>query len=246
MGLMNKDKFGNTIYPSVFKKMVIHANKFLEAGYKTCSKDNLFIKPNESGCFFLSLNGTTEIKIWEDTSGLFTFTFDAETPGWKRRRLLSNELKRLQLENVPFRVSFFFSNNPEFEDACYSNQEDGINFSFYHNKLSFEGLQDGICRNCEKDFEAEGTFCCEKCEQDYYDKVKKERFDTAPICEACNEKILWSEESDCYPILYHHVSYFPEEIIKVHDKCHARIHLTDKYPELKPPKGDADKFYGKT
>lgn len=43
--------------------------------------------------------------------------------------------------------------------------------------------------------------------------------------------------------IYHHTSYFPEEVVKVHNKCHQMIHKGYAPTWMLPPLGDSKVFY---
>ena len=60
-----------------------------------------------------------------------------------------------------------------------------------------------------------------------------------PICPVCNKEIELDQ------VVNHHISYFPEKTIPVHRSCHSTIHHSNKFPHLKPKKGEAEKFYSK-
>lgn len=56
-------------------------------------------------------------------------------------------------------------------------------------------------------------------------------------CELCDSESDWLDE--------HHVSYEPEETITVCRDCHADIHNTNKYPDLKPDVEDLSEYYNR-
>ena len=45
------------------------------------------------------------------------------------------------------------------------------------------------------------------------------------------------------PFIKHHVTYFPQKIAYVHDKCHKQIHATDNHYLIQYDEGDSKKFY---
>lgn len=94
------------------------------------------------------------------------------------------------------------------------------------------GEGDGYCKFCKKDFENEGVFCEKSCERMYFQKH-------IVLCEVCNSQITSDNE------MFHHVEYFPEEIVSVHASCHQKIHKTMEHPNLRPPEGDSRKYYKK-
>lgn len=59
-----------------------------------------------------------------------------------------------------------------------------------------------------------------------------------PFCVACGDEMTSSDR------IMHHSRYFPEEIARVHKKCHSEIHRDDeKYSELRPPDFHGRIFY---
>lgn len=57
-------------------------------------------------------------------------------------------------------------------------------------------------------------------------------------CAACGKTMIvgW------HGITRHHTSYFPEAIVTVHQSCHLLIYSSNKYPHLKPPESDKERF----
>lgn len=65
--------------------------------------------------------------------------------------------------------------------------------------------------------------------------------DEEKTCGACGLIICKAQR-----LIMHHISYFPEITMPVHNSCHAKIHAVN-HPELKhllPTKSDTQKFYG--
>jgi hypothetical protein len=96
---------------------------------------------------------------------------------------------------------------------------------------------DGFCARCGTDFQSEG-FYCPACTPLVAAEAMAARM---LACEACGGPI---DPSTNFTYIRHHVTYFPERVAIVHAVCHADIHLHGKYPNLTPPKGDAERFYG--
>ena len=90
--------------------------------------------------------------------------------------------------------------------------------------------EDGFCHFCKKDFQDKGFFCSVECERDFKNQ-------THELCRACQEPIEGKVTTR------HHTSYYPEEIITVHQSCHLEIHRSTKYLHLRPADSDKDKFY---
>ncbi len=50
-------------------------------------------------------------------------------------------------------------------------------------------------------------------------------------------------EKEVFPLIKHHIAYFPELIAFVHYDCHKKIHDTPLTAFIQYEKGDARKFY---
>lgn len=60
-------------------------------------------------------------------------------------------------------------------------------------------------------------------------------------CYACHNIIEVGQT-----IINHHISYFPENIVKVHGGCHTKIHgFKSKFPYLKPNPAQVRRWYSK-
>lgn len=162
--MINKDKFGNEIYPKKFKILQENGNILLVKGYtESFNKPNLFFKQIQEGFFYLDMRGTMEVPIWEDQRPLFYGFFNENIPFWKRRRLLKKELIKMHHEKIPFRLSFEFGHNdPDFWDTLVIIDEENGVFKW----------DDGYCQFCNKDFQDEGEFCSEKCKGKYEEGLK--------------------------------------------------------------------------
>ena len=223
--MINRDKFGHTIYPSRFRLLKANEKVLLITGYlESRTKPNLLYKVIPEGCLFADMRGTEEVPIWEDTRPLFYWNINDGIPGWKARRVVRLELEKLFRAGSPCRLSGEVHDDPLFEESggIFVDESEGV---FYWN--------DGYCKECGKDFQGEGEFCSKECEVAYTDRLKKP-------CEACGKKIDFREE------ITHHVSYFPEKTILVHRSCHTRIHRSDAFPHLRPTKEDIDRFYSRS
>lgn len=72
-----------------------------------------------------------------------------------------------------------------------------------------------------------------------YNNYSVNRIQYYASCEIC------SKESQ---LIKHHISYFPEELISICQRCHYNIHKRCKKSNttyLKPPKGHATLFYSR-
>ena len=96
---------------------------------------------------------------------------------------------------------------------------------------------DGYCRFCNKDFQDEGWCCSPECEILY-----KNQFDRG-ICAVCFAPFTYSSNERT---IRHHVQYYPEEIVEVHENCHKEIHSgSEEYAYLLPPQDEVNQFYEK-
>lgn len=224
--MIPEDKFGKQIYTNVFTKMQAIGRILTTSGYiESTGKPNLFFRKHDTKVFFCDLRGTEEVRIWEDTRPLFYWKLDEGIPKWARRRQIKNELMRLSFAGCNCRLSFYFSRNSEFDDCSTQIDEERGVYEW----------DDGFCLNCNKDFQNDGSFCSQECEFEYLAQFD----DPLPKCQVCNLEIFSGSAVE------HHTSYFPEKTIVVHRSCHNRIHMTERYPHLKPPKEDIDRHYGR-
>ena len=212
--MKREDKFGRRIFSAtVWSQMLSTGKKLIELGYtESVNKPNLFYSKREYGMFFADMRGTEIVPIWDDPCPLFYWNFDAGLPPWKCRRYIKEELLRLGNNGAKCRLSFYFMEDPLF---------DNMNMCIDEEDLIFE-WNDGYCQLCGKDFRDEGSFCSPDCEKKFFHNLKK-------TCPVCGKKIEFEEE------VKHHIKYAPpEKAVFVHLGCHTRIHRTKMYPELKP------------
>ena len=112
--------------------------------------------------------------------------------------------------------------------------------SWMHATTLEEG--DGYCRFCNKDFQDEGNCCSPECKILY-----KNQFDRG-ICAVCFAPFTYFSNEKT---IRHHVQYYPEEIVEVHESCHNEIHRGNiilEYPEytyLIPSQDELERFYKK-
>lgn len=60
-------------------------------------------------------------------------------------------------------------------------------------------------------------------------------------CLACHKMIEIGQT-----VINHHISYFPEKVIQVHNACHNHIHKSEsRYPELVPDARQVIRWYRK-
>jgi len=227
------DKFGNRIYGKVYRIMMRHGNILINNGYyESKNKPNLFYKKKDDIIIFADLRGTDVIKIWDDQSPLIYSKVinENEYPDWKVTRLLKEECGILNKQGCPTRFSFY----SEYEiDGLMSKDEDGY------------------CKICDKDFQDEGKYCSEECENIAKKRELAQYINLMPFCEICKKRIInpWHYEKvrdllgdDLATIsTAHHISYKEDITIIVCSSCHAKIHhskdpkYTKYQPELKRP-----------
>lgn len=242
------DKFGNTIYDRTWFRMCKNAEALENAGYTESErKPNLFYlsivtslrttqtllidggtfvqKKTTQVTFFADMRGTRQVKIWENTDPYLSWRFFELVPDWKKRRVIEAELRRLSELGCPCRLSYNQTSEPG-----------GLMFS----------NEDGFCRHCGKDFQSDGRYCSDGCMKKVRQLLKEleevcegVRRRKLPTCSVCHEKLEHEQTIE------HHVSYQPEETIKVCRSCHQKIHRAHRWT-LKPPEGDSDKFYEQT
>jgi len=180
------DKYGKPIYSKPFAKIVKNSVILEKNGYKeSYRKPNLFYKKISEGMLFADMRSSDVIPIWQDTRPLFYWNFDYNTPNWKRRRLIKQELKTLHEKGCPSRLSFYapFSSEELEGFSTYIDEESGI----------FE-WHDGHCTHCNKDIKSDDPFCSDTCKTEYENSFKQE-------CRICRKLMDWNEE------VGHHLSY---------------------------------------
>ncbi|MBN2331038.1 MAG: HNH endonuclease [Candidatus Aenigmarchaeota archaeon] len=204
--MIPQDKFGNPIYEHIFKVLQENGRVLALAGFKESrNKPNLFFLKDEEKnvVFFADMRSTGDVPIWEDTRPLIYGKFLAEHPEWKKRRIMTG-MFQLLLQN-----------------GCECRFEDD---------LLVEHGEDGYCKLCGKDFQADGLYCSKECE-----KADEETY--KDHCAVCGRSL------DRRDVIRHHVSYKEEKTIPVCRSCHLKIHKSQKMPNLKPDEEDKKKFY---
>lgn len=211
--MIREDKFGRRIYSNeIWLQMVATGEKLTKLGYaESLRKPNLFYSKRDYGFFFADMRGTNFVPIWEDPVPMIYWNFESNVSHWKCRRLIEEELAKLKNNRVKCRFSDHIEDDPLFIEA--SGNLDPENLELYWEK--------GYCGYCGKDFQAEGRYCSTECENKQIEEWKN-------TCEACREKIDFGKE------IVHHVSYSPPETVLVHQSCHAKIHRSEQFPDLKP------------
>ncbi len=162
------------------------------------------------------MRGTEIVPIWEAPYPLLYAARNSEA--WKRRRALGEATKELDELEIPNRLSFFETCEP---GGLFFGPEDE--------------LQDGTCKLCAKEFNAEGLFCSKDCEVTYSQlkEMRREEYKQQLKCAVCGQILeFWSKNT-----IEHHVNYKPEKVVHVCRSCHRKIHARhDLYPNLAPKK----------
>jgi len=99
--MIPEDKFGNPIYPHIFKKLQNNAGILKKLGFhESKSKPNLFYKKNKNQVLisFADMRGTDIIPIWNDTRPLFYIKLLKKCPDWKKNRFTNNFMNFLSSE----------------------------------------------------------------------------------------------------------------------------------------------------
>ena len=228
------DKFGRTIYPRTFRQIQAHEAALLRLGYReSIQKPNLLLRATDEAVYFADMRGTDMVAIWEDPRPMFYVNFSHPTPTWKRNRLTKEEVERLHEGGCPARFSFYSRLGDEWGES-----DDW----------------DGYCHECEKDFRRDGLFCSKECEERDRKRRAARSVTRSPTCAVCRRKIVESDYSgwnagdslgeDHLPrrLVYHHVSYNPEEVIHVCQGCHNRIHHSKdpQYERWRPKDSPGD------
>jgi hypothetical protein len=204
-----------------------HANALIKADYREArEKPNLFYFKTENATFFADMRGTQMVKIWEDPVPLVYATFVEHFAHWRKRRLIKEELRRLESIGCRWRVSFY--------EEC----EPG--------GLFFED-EDGFCKECGSDFQGPGLYCSSSCEAQAERRQLIEGISNLQTCEVCKRRIapdrsFRSKAKEiagvdlAYRSIEHHVSYPTEMTIVVCVDCHNKIHHTKdpKFESLRP------------
>ena len=195
--MIPEDKFGNPIYEHIYKILLQNARCLLSVGYKESkAKPNLFFRNDDKRVvFFADMRSSEVVPIWEDTSPLFYYQFNAEMPDWEKRRILNEELRQITNAGCLCRLSF--------EETLISSNVG-------------ERGGDGFCMTCGKDFQNEGEFCSKECEKAYGElhqtrcakcgklidwgsgvkhHISYEPEKTIEICKSCHLKIHKSKEN---------------------------------------------------
>jgi hypothetical protein len=138
---------------------------------------------------------------------------------------------------------YFRASNPKWKSVRTSRFEEALliehgikfdqTFTIFEANSDEQGIpEDGFCQFCNNDFQDEGMFCSEEFKRDNQNQIHN-------LCEACQEPL------EGRAVTRHHISYYPEQVVSVHQSCHMEIHRSDKYLHLRPADNDTNRFYKK-
>lgn len=148
---------GRPIYSRIFAVLKKYGEKMIALQWaESYNKPNLFYKSFNKIMVFADMRGTEIIPIWDEP---YPYIYDngKSEEEWKRRRSINKAIEELNSANIPHRFSFY-------EDC----EPGGL---FFGDKEEFA---DGTCKVCKKEFNHNGLFCSEQCEQSESEKKKKE------------------------------------------------------------------------
>ena len=204
--MKKKDKFGNPIYPSIFKKMKEYAKKLRDLGFRESkNKPNLFYWKNKRVIIFADMRGYKGsyrfIPVWdENRKGKPRFyqrilSYDDENVG-KINRILWNKYQKIKEKGIDY-----FLIDPSVEPPSSWSRTENIpapRFFLEHSSipLKIKGFwkQDffysGICRECGRKIDGK-KLLCSKCRERYNSYLPK-----CPVC----GKTLNLEDLGCFPI----------------------------------------------
>ncbi len=259
------DKSGREIYPAIFNQILREADKLLKVGYcESVKKPNLFFFNNGDITYFADFRGTEIVPIYSDTRPLIYWLVNNKS--LTEREILSRILLHFEVlgsNEIESRVSFYEEAEPGFLSFDYDEYiEKYIHAKFKIPLFLIENEnfrytdQNGKCRNCNSLFRKPGFFCSDECRLIFIKKyIVKILNKVGSFCEVCGSMILnpylleeFSEYVDVKAkprYVTHHTSYYPERTLHVCEDCHKAVHHTDRYPELKPLKGESRKYYAK-
>ena len=155
------DKFGNPIYSRVFEKLLMIGEVLRENSWRErADKPNLFYKKFEDIFVHADMRGTEIIPIWKEPVPMLYSMKTGED--WKDRKVLRKASEELKKCGIEYRYSYYHD--------CEPSEKDLEEYQRNMDMFGIDGLADGKCRKCEKDFDSDGLFCSEKCESDFSQK----------------------------------------------------------------------------
>lgn len=189
------------------------------------------------------------------------------------REQIEKLLDKLKEKNIPYMISQKISNFIYyylfFGDSVYTKKEmdDFLNMVYFFEKqdeLEFKDnkfnrfsffygyrLPNGRCKCCGKIINNNIYHCsieCREKENNRYLAIQINNSEECPLCtrKVVDEALEIKEKLDVElpgVLVAHHISYEPEETIKICPSCHNIIHRTDKYLNLKPNQKEIRDYY---
>ncbi|MFH0816024.1 MAG: hypothetical protein V1934_04330 [Methanobacteriota archaeon] len=226
-----EDELGRRIQDSVYGLLLKYGEILIQHGYMEAKqKRNLFYHNYLEIHFFADMRGTKEFPRLEGIPR-FYWQWQTTLPLWKQRRLINKEILMLHKAGCP--ISIYLRD----DESTFALG----NFDYETGFLDGEGY----CHFCKKDFQGDGMYCSNECEQKSKRIYLAKLINESPICKACGERIVEAANEEVKQrfgielpkkVIKHHVSYLKNEVVIVCDKCHAKIHLShdERYKELAP------------
>ena len=225
-----KDRFGNTIFPNVYSRLLNIGGKLQDLGFTEARSQNLFYLSVSDATVFADMRGTSEVKIWEDPVPLVYIRFRKELPLWKRNRIRNTSYDLLKAGQVPFRESFYEEAENWMEPYYYlqdkqkeiTGKSDKISdeifyeyttervfFGPFYNDSPNPSVVDGYCKKCGKDIQRD-TSLCDRCFNiEYYKRQAKivydeykEAISKLRKCFACQKYIYLTKSPKMIPTDY--------------------------------------------
>jgi hypothetical protein len=249
-------------------------NVIINIGYRESNyKPNLFYKKDKEVVFFIDMRKMDDIYFWDETSPipLFYAKINESIPNWKNRRIIRDEIVKLEKNGClikPFQKGDENSLNEYYDDIekygshghCFKcgkayHTEEKICENIYCDEC-----EDGVCMECGIDFQSHGYFCSDECKNKSEKKRIARIINSSPFCKVCGRKIIKEEDvsfvkelleyDPATMVVEHHTSYKENHTINVCPSCHAKIHHSKnpaykKYqPESKRPEMKS-RYFGK-
>jgi len=118
------DKFGNELFPHVFRKLQAAGRQLEQYGYKETNANLLFAKSYRIVHFYADMRGTSEVPIWQDPRPMVYWFFRDPVSEEMRARVVAIELHRII--RVPIRLAIASMDPDSFSDIQLLPQEIGM------------------------------------------------------------------------------------------------------------------------
>ena len=194
-------------------------------GYMAPKQGRKHFRKVPEGIAFYGISSPDGCPEW-----LLSFKPSKKFEHWEIGRRFREEKRRLQNAKIPFSCPYFYLD--DWEDC--------------------DSYPDGYCTRCKTDLQSNDDLCglCKSVKENGPD-ISEKILDGAicvpfPFladgvlnyrCAACMRPVPVDKKH------IHHISYFPPKLCATHPRCHAVIHHTKLHLDLKPPDGDAERFY---